>query len=268
MLLQILRGHVLAGNSLPAVWIPDAQTRNDREVLRTRLDAAEKATAIKAQIKGLLKRNQQVRPEGFGKGWTRLFFAWLQSLTKDTSFGAGAGAALSSLLRQWRHLEHEIKLLDAEVIKLARSQRYAESVGRMARLCGVGLLTAMVFLTEVGDLKRFANRRQVAAYLGLAPTSRESGNANDRKGHITRQGPSRVRKVLCQATWARVRYEGPDQDAYLRIVQKNPKKKKIAVVACMRRLAVQMWHRGCEDAPVEETAVCAAGCPGGEGRAG
>jgi transposase len=259
-ILELLRAHVLAGNALPDVWIPHPQIRDDRELVRTRLDAAEKLAAIKAQVKGLLKRNQKTRPEGLGSGWTRGFIAWLRVLSKDDSFGEGRRAALASLLRQLDHLQHEMKLLDAALAKLSRSPRYANQVNRICQLGGVGCLTAMVFLAEVGDLKRFANRRQIAAYLGLAPSSFETGDANDRKGHVTRQGPSRVRKVLCQATWARIRNEGPERDAYQRIVEKNPKKKKIAVVASMRRLAVKMWHRGCEDSPLTETVATATGC--------
>ena len=51
---------------------------------------------------------------------------------------------------------------------------------------------AMVYLTEMGDLSRFANRQQVGAFLGLVPSSFETGKDDDRKGHITHQGPSRV----------------------------------------------------------------------------
>jgi len=61
----------------------------------------------------------------------------------------------------------------------------------------------MVFLTEMGDLRRFRNRKKVGAYLGLVPTSNESGENTDHKGHITHQGPARLRKVLCQAAWVR-----------------------------------------------------------------
>jgi transposase len=50
VILELLRGHVLAGNELPTVWIPDAQTRDDREIVRARLDLAEKITATKTQI--------------------------------------------------------------------------------------------------------------------------------------------------------------------------------------------------------------------------
>jgi transposase len=100
----------------------------------------------------------------------------------------------------------------------------------------------MVFLTEIGDMRRFSNRRQVGSFLGLAPTCRESGEESDRKGHITREGPARVRKALCQATWVRTIYDVAEARVYNRILEKNPKHKKIAIVACMRRLGILMWH--------------------------
>jgi len=249
-LLQLLRAHVLAGNPLPTVWIPDLQTRDDRELVRMRLDVGTKIAALKAQVQSLLKRNQLRRSAATGKGWSRLFWVWLRSLQRtpaavsENPLRAGARAALASLLRQLQFLQAEEARLDQLIIDLAWSPRYARGVREIGRLVGVGVLTAMVFLSEIGDLHRFANRRQIAAYLGLVPSSQESGEARDRKGHITRQGSSRVRKVLCQATWSRVRCDAQEKAAYERIKAKNPKHKKIAVVASMRRLAVRMWHCG------------------------
>lgn len=247
----MLRAHVLAGNPLPKVWIPDAQTRDHREAVRCRLDAAEKITAIKAQIKSLLKHCGLTRPEAARKGWTRLYLAWLRQLCEDPAHGPGLRTSLASLLRQLEFMEQEVERLDQAVAGLANSPRYAAAVVRLVKLSGVGLLTALVFLTEVGDAARRANRRQISAYLGLVPKCFESGSTNDRKGHITHQGPARVRKVLCQAVWARVRSEGSDQDAFQRIVAKNPKHKKIATVAVMRRLVVRMWHAARGDEPVQ-----------------
>ena len=94
LLLGVLRAHVLAGNPLPAVWIPDPQTRDDRELVRTRLDLASKLSAIKAQIQGLLKRNYRERPEEpWSKGWTRAFVSWLRGLTGGQELAVGAAAA-------------------------------------------------------------------------------------------------------------------------------------------------------------------------------
>jgi transposase len=244
-ILEALRGHVLAGNRLPTVWIPDHQTRDDREVVRMRLDVAQKKIALKAQIQSLLKRNRQRRPEGCGEGWTSLFWAWLDRLAgDDSSLGCGSRCALGSLLRQLRSLHVEEQQLDEGIGGLSRSPRYKAAALELMRLTGVGRLTAMVFLTEMGDLTRFQNRRQVAAYLGLAPSSYESGEQTDHKGHITHHGSARVRRVLCQAMWARVRTEPKERYHHERLVEKNPKRKKVAVVAGMRRLAILMWHRG------------------------
>lgn len=141
----------------------------------------------------------------------------------------------------------EIKELDEAIKVLAATDRYrAAAEALVAQLIGVGELTAMVFLIELGDMRRFRNRKKIGAFLGVVPSSNESGDSNDRKGHITRQGPARVRKVLCQAAWARIAFDKEEHKVHARIVEKNPKKKKIATVACMRRLGIRMWRMALE----------------------
>ena len=243
LLLETLRAHILGGNDLPSIWIPDDQTRDDRELVRCRLDAAHKLTALKAQVQTLLKRNGVTKPKSAGNSWTKTHRQWLKVLTLPN----GARITLSSQLRQIGHIEEEIALLDADILRLSASIRYAEpSKALVEQLIGVGLLTSMVYLTEMGDLSRFTNRKKVGAFLGLVPSSNESGEVTDHKGHITHEGPPRVRKVLCQASWSRVRLDAQEHTVYERIVAKNPKKKKIAVVASMRRLGIRMWHVGLE----------------------
>jgi transposase len=242
-ILNRLRAFVLAGVDLPSVWVPDVQTRDDRELVRLRLAVAEDASAAQVRIRWLLKRNGiESIPGG---GWTEEYEQRLRGLAEG-GLPAGAGAALSSLMRQVDWLWTEIGRLDSQVLALSESPRYGARVRAMRTIKGVGVLTAMVYLTEMGDLDRFANRRQVGAFLGLVPSSYETGQDDDHKGHITRQGPSRVRKVLCQAVWSRLRHEPKERTAYERIVARNPKHKKIAVVARMRTLAVVLWHKGLE----------------------
>lgn len=248
-ILEIIRGHVLAGNELPSVWIPDPETRDDREVVRARLDVADKLSAVKIQLQSLLKRNSFRRPEKLKSSWTKKHDIWLKGLTHDDGqpLGFGTQEALNTLLRQKAALEKEVELLDAALVALSETVRYAEPARALLKEYGVGLMTALVFLAELGDLSRFSNRREIGAYLGLAPSSYESGERSDRKGHITRQGPGRIRKVLCQASWAIIRGgEAQERSAYARVVGRNPKHKKIGVVALMRRLGIRMWHVGLE----------------------
>ena len=242
-ILEILRGHYLAGNALPAVWIPDRQMRDDREIVRARLDAQDKCVAIKTQIRTLLKRNGVEKPSGMGVSWSREYRAWLDALGNcDEPLGWGARQHLASLLRQMKSLEEEVQALEVNVGELAEQPRHALQVKQLRTLKGIGVLSALVFLVEMGKPERFMNRRQVGAFIGLVPSSDESGETNDRKGHITHQGPARLRYILCQAVWNRVRGDPDEKAAYERIVARNPKHKKIATVAAMRRLAIRMWH--------------------------
>jgi transposase len=106
-LLELLRAHVLAGNELPTVWVPDRTTRDDRELVRQRLDVTEKITIVKSQIQSFLKRCHIRRDSNAGKGWTRLFRSWLKATLCESAqspLGEGARLTLASLIRQrsWR----------------------------------------------------------------------------------------------------------------------------------------------------------------------
>ena len=242
-LLELLRGYVLAGNPLPTVWIPPAQVRDDRDLLRMRISTKEDHNRIKLQILSLLKRNKVVLVEYFqeNRNWSKRFVAWLESTVAGNLF-AGAAAVLRVYLRRLQELHEELLTLNRAVADLAVTTRYQDAYTKLRELPGVGQLTAMLFLTELGDLTRFSNRRQVAAFLGLCPSSHESGETNNRKGHITRQGPSWLRKVLCQAAWTAVRCDDATRARWERIRGGRSTRGKKAIVAVMRQLAIQMWH--------------------------
>lgn|SRR5215510_5178535 len=254
-LLDIVRGHYLAGSKLPAVWIPDPQTRDDREPVRTRQNLSEKQRIVKTQVQMLLKRNGLEKPEGIGKSWTKPYRQWLEAISQDSRpMRTGMRQALQSLLRQLRFLECEIEQLGKALGELANTPRRKPIVEELMKEKGVGIVTALKYATDIGDFKRFRRGRQVGAFFGLVPSSDESGDDNDRKGHITREGSPSARQVLCQATWSRVQHDKGEREVYSRIVAKNPKKKKIALVACMRRLAVRLWNIGLQAQLKTETA--------------
>jgi transposase len=238
-----LRGHVLAGNRLPTVWIPDQQMRDDRELVRSRVEVVEKQTRLKTQIQMLVKRHGLEKPSGCGAGWTIRYRQWLESLSESDALGSGARTALKSLLRQLSFLEAEIEQMEKPIRQLAQQPRHKPIIDELTQEHGVGLMTAMVYRTEIGNAGRFGRGRQVGKFVGLTPTSHESGQQQDRKGHISRQGPPRLRKMLCQASWVHVLHDPQAKRFYQQLVSRNPKKKKIAIVAVMRRLAVRLWHR-------------------------
>ena len=241
MLLEQLRGFILAGNKLPVVWIPPQRLRDDRELVRARIDTADDTTRIKLQILSMLKRFGIEKPSWYTSRWSKRFIAWLgeQAVELDPV----VHPIMESLIDRLQLYRQEQAKLDKAISALSKQDRYRDACQELRKLPGVGLLVAMTFLTEMGDCERFSNRRQVAAYLGLCPASYESGEADDRKGRITRQGPSRLRKMLCQAAWTSIRDSEEIAADYRRIKGGRSGRTKKALVAIMRRLSVLMWHR-------------------------
>ena len=242
---QDLRGRLLAaceaGAPLPTVWIPPQEMREDREFVRRRLSLGEKVSDVKNSITSLLQVHKIRRPEGMKSPWTKTHLGWLKGLCTSSRLGERVKWALESALRELEFLKEEEERLQVKLEALAKEARYRSQTEELRKVPGVGTLTALAFLTELGDVNRFRNRRQVASYMGLAPSSYESGEASDRKGHITRQGPARIRKVLNQAAWCGVRKRPEVRRHFGRLAARRGAKK--AIVAEMRRLGIELWHR-------------------------
>jgi transposase len=238
--LGVLRAHSLAGNELPEVWKPDKSLRDDREVVRRHQNIKTKLGDIKNEINGFLRLYGIRKPRTMKESWTKIHIAWVKSLVADLE--QGAASKLNSLVREFEFYIAEAERMHEDLIDLSKADRYKPLVKALTRHKGVGLITAMVFLTELGDMSRFANRKAVGSYLGLAPRSYESGETDDRKGHISKMGPKRVRKVLNQAAWSAVTWD-PQWKKWFdeRTVGKKHLKRKF-IVAVMRKLGIILWH--------------------------
>ena len=241
MLLEQVRGFVLAGNSMPVVWTPPKQLRGDRELVRARVDNGDEITRVKLKLKSFMKVNQLPIESPTSKLWTKAHIRKIRKV-QLVQLDYSLATKLDLLLKRLEYYQQEQLELDRALKTLSKTERYAGPCDQLRKLPGVGLLVAMTFLTEMGDLNRFNNRREVAAYLGLCPASYESGNTDNRKGRITRQGPARLRKMLCQAAWVSSQHCQAMGEAYQRIRQGQKKRTKKALVALMRKLAIKMWH--------------------------
>jgi transposase len=103
--------------------------------------------------------------------------------------------------------------LDSEIAEVARLIA-AEALGwpevkRLMTVPGVNVTVGATFVAAVGDIRCFADRRKLTAYLGLDPCVRPSGNAPAAHGHISKQGSVNSRHALVEACWSTVRKPGP-----------------------------------------------------------
>jgi transposase len=73
-----------------------------------------------------------------------------------------------------------------------------QQVAALQAIPGIGLLSAMTLVAEIGDIARFPTSRKLCAWAGLTPAMRNS-DRKVRHGHITKAGPQAVRHVLGEA---------------------------------------------------------------------
>jgi transposase len=108
----------------------------------------------------------------------------------------------------------------------------------LTRLPGVGDLTALVILAEIGDIGRFGSARKLAAWAGLTPTVRGS-DLIVRHGHISKQGSTWLRWILCEA--AQTAKRSPEFAATYQAISRR-RGKKIATTAVARKLLTRAYH--------------------------
>ena len=138
-------------------------------------------------------------------------------------------------LSQLRQLKKELL---QQLRKLARSDRYRESVRLLMSAPGIGKLTAIRLVLEWGDVGRFGRKEEFASFLGLVPSDYSSGE-EERRGHITKQGNRRVRSWLVECSWVAIRYDPVLLEKFRRVLRNCGSKKK-AIVAVARKLALRL----------------------------
>jgi len=139
-------------------------------------------------------------------------------------------------LRLLEQTELEIAELDERLVREAWQD---EKVRLVMSIPGIDYTVAQTCLAAIGDVSRFANAKKLAAYLGLNPSTRQSGE-HCYHGKITKQGNAHARWLLVQAAQHLGQYRGPLGQTMRKMIKR--KNRSVAVVACARKLAVLLWH--------------------------
>jgi transposase len=142
-------------------------------------------------------------------------------------------------------LLEQLKALEAERDALLAATETANKPALptlLLGLKGVGPEFASVLWSE-GLYRSFANRRQVAAYAGLAPTPWQSGAVNREQG-VSKAGNPRLRTTMIQLAWLWLRHQ-PDSALsrwFHERVERSTSRRKTTIVALARKLLVALWR--------------------------
>lgn len=238
---------LLATGQLDGLCINDLTDEQyaDRQLVRSREQMARKKTAIVLQVNSLMLMHHIVLPADIKPTWSKRMRAWLSSV--DTGHVA-LNQALGEQLLWLEDAIKAIKRLDQFCLQLSLTPRHAAGVKLLRSIPGIGVITAMVLLTEVPDLlKRFESGEALVRYLGLVPTEHSTGKTQGRRGHLTHDGNALARTALVEASWRLV-----SKDEHMRHRYENLKKRcggKKAIVAIARHLAMTIYAMFRDDKP-------------------
>jgi transposase len=253
---------------LTAIWVPDEVHEAVRDLVRAREAANEAMKRARQQLQSFLLRHGRIYP---GRTpWTAVHARWL---TRQTFPHPAHQIVLAEYCQAVEDAAVRLDRLTRQVTEVAASWSMAPVVAAYQAMRGVAFMTAVTFVVEVGDVRRFDNPRQLMAYLGLVPSESSTGDRVKRAG-ITKAGNIRARRVLVEGAWtyrfpARVsptiqaRLDGLPKVVreiawkgqirlcarYRRLITAG-KRKTVVVTAIAREMAAFLWAIGQEVPPM------------------
>jgi len=210
---------------VPPVHVPSIDVRAWRSLIMLRQRVLALIVRCKNQIRGVLREHDIVGAKWL---WSKKQLAWLEALELHPI----AKLRLELAVDEFKTHRAKIKRIEREL------QKYADrspAVKLLMTIPGVGIRTAETFVAWVNDITRFRNNRRIGSYFGLVPCQDASADKN-RLGHITRDGPPVMRKLICEATWTAIKKCPAFKQFFERVMGGKSERKKLALVATMHRM--------------------------------
>ena len=183
-----------AGELTP-IWIPDAGHEAMRDLVRARATAGRVLSKARQHLQSFLLRHDRIY-RGL-RAWTSAYRRWLTTVRFDHP---AQQIVLQDYIHAVQDAEARRDRLTRQINELLPSWSMAPVAIALQAMRGVALVVAVTVVAEVGDFRRFANPRQLMAYLGLVPSEHSSGSSI-RRGGITKAGNALARRVLIEGAW-------------------------------------------------------------------
>jgi transposase len=212
---------LLRTNYLPEVWIPDEQVLKLRDLTRHKSNLTRLRVEVQAKIKGYLLR----KGTKYGKLWNEKALSELAEGDPD----------MRNLIRVYWSLKAEEKEVMGRIRKTARSMKKANLLMSMT---GIGELSALMILAEVGDIKRFSNPKELVSYAGLCPGIYQSGDTerNVRNNAVNKW----LKWILYECSGRAAMLDPRIQEYFYKVKQR--KGFKTARRAVARKMLTIIWY--------------------------
>jgi transposase len=223
-----LRELLMVGR-LPESWIPPEHLLDLRARVRLRHTLVDARREWQQRMQAVLYHHGVPSRSWLMTAESR---AWLAQLALPTAAREQITIALAMIDAH----DTQLTPLDQQLRDYARRQRGCRA---LMRHYGIGPLTSITILAELGDARRFSSSREAVRYAGLDITVHQS-DARRAPGHLSRQGPPALRWALFEAAQCARRTNSPDHDYYQQAAERLGGNR--ACLAVARKLLKRSYH--------------------------
>lgn len=242
---------------LTNIHIPDLEDELDRTLIRSRSYLMGQHRSLKRHIISVTKQigwNYRQETEEKASYWTEKHREWLRGKLKMAPESVKMNFHI--LLSQLDTLESHIADYEKKITKIADTKKYKERVKSLICYRGINVLSAMVILTELGDIRRFKHPKQIVSYIGMDIAEYSSGG-KERRFSMTKMGSRHLRTILIEAAQSANKPPILSRDLKKRRVGSHLVQRAIAD-RCMKRLRAKSTNLLFKSKPVNKIkAACA-----------
>lgn len=229
-----LARHYAAG-LIHGIHVPDEDLQKQRNLIRFRKKLVGDLHRSKNRLKSLLKYQGISIPAQYdNSSWSRNFMNWVEqycsrdALLQDT---------LLLMVEEIKQLRQLLLKTERKVRELMGSTKYNRQARLLVTTPGIGSITAMLFLLEIGNIRRFKTFDQLNSFVGLYPGSKSSGETNRSTGLSFRRH-NQLRTNLIEASWQLIRRDPAMLETYKQLTKTM--KGNEAIIRIARKLLRRM----------------------------
>jgi len=229
----------LKNGELKPIHVPSLKTLEDRTLVRMRATLVKDLAKNKNRVKSILYFHGIELPEQFVKNkgrWSNRFVKWLEGIEMSEPTGK---QALESLIRASKGLRTLVLDATRQIRQLSKTAAYEQNVTLLTSIPGIGLITAMVLLTELETIDRFKNFDHLASFMGLVPTTHSSGE-KEITGDITPRTNKLLRSTIIESSWTAVRHDPALLKSFSELCKRMEPNK--AIIRIARKLLNRIRH--------------------------
>jgi transposase len=221
----------LSDGRLRGVYIPSPSEAKHRSLIRFRKRLWGDLVRCKNRLKGELLFQGIIIPAQYDNAhWSHNFLAWIQVVARQDE---ELGVTLLLMLEEVRALRQLLLKTEQALRDMMRSARYRDNANLLRSIPGIGPLTTMLILLEIGDTRRFASFDHLNSFVGLCPDSHQSGDTHRPQG-LTGRRHNLLRSALIESSWQTIRQDPAMYQAYRQLCTRMKGQEAITRIA--RRL--------------------------------